>query len=252
MKPLIAKVRPKRGFARVTHYILLGILPVIVFVLVRIDFTSMAAAVILLSKWRMLAVKPRFWPANTRANSVDILVGLAILVFMTQTDSQTWQLVWTGLYMIWLILIKPGTSTLMIGVQALIGFLSGLSALFIVGDSAPALVLVTATGLICYLCAHHFFDGFAEAYTRLLSYTWGFFGAALVWVLSHWLLYYPSTGSISQPMLLLVTIGYGLAAIYYLDHTDRLTNSVRNQFIFVMCAVTLIILRFSDWSDKII
>lgn len=252
MKPLIAKVRPKRGFARVTHYVLLALLPVIVFVLVRIDFVALAVALILLSKWRMFAVKPRFWPANIRANSVDILVGLAILIFMTQTDSQLWQLAWTGLHILWLIFIKPGASTLMIGVQALIGFWAGLSALFIIGDAAPALVLVAAVGLICYVSAHHFFDGFSEAYTRLLSYTWGFFGAGLTWVLSHWLLYYPSTGLIAQPSLLLLTIGYGLAAIYYLDHTDRLTSTVRNQFIFVMCALTLIILQFSDWSDKIV
>jgi len=252
MKPLIAKVRPKRGFARVTHYVLLGLLPVVVFVLVRVDFVAVAVALVLLSKWRMLAVKPRFWPANIRANSVDILVGLAILIFMTQTGSQLWQLVWTGLHIVWLTVIKPAANTLMIGIQALIGFLTGLGALFMIGDAAPALALVFATGMICYLCAHHFFDGFSEAYTRLLSYTWAFFGAGLVWVLSHWLLYYPSTGIIAQPLLILVPIGYGLAAIYYLDHTDRLSSSVRNQFVFVMCIWVVIILGLSDWSDKIV
>lgn len=252
MKPLIAKVRPKRGFARATHYILLGLLPVIVFVLVRIDFVALAAALILLSKWRMLAVKPRFWPANIRANSVDILIGLAILIFMIQTQSQAWQLAWTALYIVWLTVIKPATGTFMIGVQALLGMLCGLGALFIVGDDAPALYLVAGGGLICYLSAHHFFDAFNEVYTRLLSYIWGFFGAGLIWVLSHWLLYYPSTGIIAQPMLLLVTIGYGLAAIYYLDHTDRLSNTLRKYFIFTMCALTIIILQFSDWGDKIV
>jgi hypothetical protein len=180
------------------------------------------------------------------------MVGLSILVFIIQTNSQTLQLMWTVLYAIWLIVIKPRSETLMISLQALLAFVSALSALFLVADDQSALLLVTGVGLICYLTAHHFLDAFEEAYTRLLAYIWGFFGAALTWVLAHWLLYYPSNGVISQPTLLLLTIGYGLATIYYLDHTDRLSNSLRRQFVFIMVAITIIILRFSDWGDKIV
>lgn len=252
MKPLIAKVRPISGFAWVAHILLLSLLPIILFVLVRIDFIVLAVLVVILSKWRMFAVKPRFWLANIRANSVDIMVGLSTLVFMTETQSQAWQIGWTVLYILWLTVIKPSSKTVMIGIQALVAFLWGLGALFLIGDELHAFYLVLGTGTICYLVAHHFFDAFEEAYTRLLAYMWAFFGAALVWVLSHWLLYYPSTGVISQPMLLLVTIGYGLAAIYYLDHTDRLSRTLRNQFAFIMFAITAIILVFSDWGDKII
>lgn len=252
MKPLIAKVRPTSGFSWAAHILLLSLLPIILFVLVRIDFIVLAVLVVLLSKWRMFAVKPRFWPANIRANSVDIIVGLSTLVFMVDTHSQAWQVMWTLLYIVWLTVIKPSSKSSMVGIQALVAFLWGLGALFLVGDEGSALYLVLGTGIICYLVSHHFFDAFEEAYTRLLAYIWAFFGAGLVWVLSHWLLYYPSTGVVSQPMLLLVTIGYGLAAIYYLDHTERLSRTVRNQFAFIMIAITAIILVFSDWGDKII
>jgi hypothetical protein len=252
MRPLLAKVRPTSGFARAVHYALLAILPIIVFVLVRIQLPWVALGVILLSKWRMLAVKPRFWPANIRANSVDIIVGLALLGCMVNTDIQTWQIVWTVVYIVWLTFIKPSSSTFMIAVQALIGLLGGLGVLFLFGDDWLAIYLVLGGGLVCYVSAHHFFDAFSEAYTRLLSYMWGFFGAGLIWVCTHWLLYYPVNGLISQPMLLLLVIGYGLAAIYYLDHTERLSPSVRNYFIFIMSAITLVILYFSDWGDKIV
>lgn len=252
MKPLIAKVRPVSGFSWAAHILLLSLLPIILFVLVRIDFIVLAVMVVILSKWRMFAVKPRFWPANIRANSVDIIVGLSTLVFMVETDSQTWQLGWMFLYIAWLTLIKPSSKTVMIAIQALIAFLWGLGALFLIGDNSSALYLVLGVGILCYLVAHHFFDAFEEAYTRLLAYIWAFFGAALIWVTSHWLLYYPANGVIAQPMLLLVTIGYGLAAIYYLDHTDRLSKTVRGQFTFITIAITIIILFFSDWGDKII
>jgi hypothetical protein len=252
MKPLLAKVRPAAGFARLAHIVLLALLPLLVFILVRIDFIALAFGVILLSKWRMFAVKPRFWPANIRANSVDLMVGVAVVVFMMHTNSQTWQIIWAVAYLLWLTVLKRRSETLLIAIQALIGFLGGLTALFVVGDGAPSLYLVVGAGLICYLAAHHFFDAFEETYTRLLSYTWGFFGSGLTWVLAHWLLYYPANGLVAQPTLLLLTIGYALAAIYYLDHTDRLSDALRKQFIFIMCAITLIILRFSDWGDKIV
>ena len=71
----------------------------------------MAVVVLLLSKWRMLAVKPRHWLANVRANLVDITVGLAVIAFMSGTGSLITQLIWAGLYSAWLILLKPRSDT---------------------------------------------------------------------------------------------------------------------------------------------
>lgn len=252
MKPFISKVRPAAGFSRFAHVGLVGLMPILVLSLVYLELAWLALVIILLSKWRIFAVKPRFWWANVRANGVDIMVSLASLTFLLQTDSFVWRLIWTSAHIIWLIAIRPHSGSLMVGVQALVGFLFGLGALFLLGDQATALVLVLATGTVCYLAAHHFFDAFDERYTRTLSFFWAFFGAALVWVLSHWLIYYPTNGVVSQPMLLLLTIGYGLATLYYLDHTQRLTVLMRNQFIFIMVAITVLILVFSDWSDKIV
>jgi hypothetical protein len=252
MRPLINKVRPKSGFAWFLHTFLLSLLPIIVFVLIRIEFAFLAIAVIVLSKWRMFAVRPRFWLANLRANSVDIMVGISIVVFMAQTDSQAWQMIWALVYIVWLTVIKPSSQKIYIAIQALIGLVCGLSALYAVGDTIASFYLVLGTGLICYVAAHHFLDAFEEAYSRLLSYIWGFFGASIAWVLSHWLTYYPINGFIAQPTLILLVIGYGLAAIYYLDHTERLSQTVRNQFIGVMVMIMVILMWFSDWGDKII
>jgi hypothetical protein len=70
----------------------------------------------------------------------------------------------------------------------------------------------------------------------LLSYLWAYFGAALVWVLGHWLLFY---GFMAQPTLLLVALGYALAALYYLDHYDRLTKLVRMEILITTSAIVL-------------
>jgi hypothetical protein len=249
MRPLVAKIKPARGLSGLLHNVLLGIFPLLLFVLVRLDFVPLAFILIILSKWRMFAVRPRFWPANIRANSVDIIVGVSALVFMTQADSYAWQALWAALYTAWLIALKPRSDVLYTSVQALVGFFVGLMALYLAWDGAASYVLVLMTGLLCYLSARHFLDGFDEPYARLLSYIWGYFGAALVWVLSHWLLFY---GYIAQPTVLLVTLGAGLAALYYLDHQERLTPALRRHIIFGVSAAVLLVLALSNWGNKII
>ncbi len=250
MRPLIEKIKPASGFPKLVHLTLTALLPLAVFILVRIQFVQLALAIILLSKWRMLAVRPRFWPANIRANSIDLTVGIAILLFMTQSgESVLVQFTWAIAYGVWLLAIKPGSDTLLVSVQAMIGFLCGLMALFVCWTSAPLYGLVFMTGLICYLAARHFFDSFDEPYARLLAYAWGYFGAALLWPLGHWLLFY---GAVAQPVLLLLSIGYGLGALYYLDHYDRLSKNMRRQFLFVMVAIVMVVLVFSHWGNKVV
>jgi hypothetical protein len=249
MRPLIAKVRPTAGFAKVLHIGLLVFLPVAIFVLIRLDFVQLAFSLVLLSKWRMVAVKPRFWPANIRANAVDIIVGLSVVTFMVQSGNVATQLLWVALYAVWLIAIKPGGSLLMVSAQAFIGQICGLMALYLAWVNGPLYGLTLLTGLICYFAARHLFDSFDEPYAKLLSYMWGYFGAALGWLLAHWLIYYRF---IAQPTLLLCTLGYGLAVLYYLDHTDRLSKTVRRQFVFVMIAIVLVVLTFSEWGDKVV
>lgn len=250
MRLLLYKLKPANGFSYFLHLGLLVILPAAVFILVRLGFVQLALSMIVLSKWRMFAVRPRFWPANIRANAVDLMVGLSIVLFMSHSVSNPWlQLGWAVLYAVWLIAVKPASGLLMTSVQALIGQLCGLMALYLVWASGPLYGLTLATGLICFLSARHFLDSFDEPYARMLAYFWAYFGAALAWLLSHWLLFY---GVIAQPTLLLLTLGYGLAVLYYLDHHDRLSQAVRRQFIFIMIAIILVVITFSDWGDKVV
>ena len=250
MRLLLQKFKPATGFSHLFHLALLIILPVVVFILVRLNFVQLALSMIVLSKWRMFAVRPRFWPANVRANAVDLMVGLSIVLFMSHSGSLWLQLVWAVLYAGWLIFIKPGSGLFMTSLQAFAGQLCGLSALYLVWSNGPTYGLTVVSGMICFLAARHFLDGFDEPYARMLAYFWGYFGAALAWLLSHWLLFYHT---VAQPTLLLSTLGYGMAVLYYLDHKDRLSKVVRRQFIFIMLAIVLVVLVFSGWwGDKVI
>jgi len=249
MNKLASRIKPKSGFSAIVHVLLNLSLPALLYVFVRIDVPELAIAMIVLSKWRMFAVRLRYWLANIRANAVDLMVGMSTVVFMTSSSTASWQIAWAAIYAVWLVFIKPGTNTFMVSLQALLAQFAALMALFLVGGGTPLYLLVILSWLICYLCARHFFMSFDEPYTPLLSHVWGFFAASLVWVLGHWLLYY---GVLAQPTLLLVVIGYGLAVMYYLDEHDKLTALWRRQFVIMIVAIIAVVLTFSDWGDRAI
>ncbi len=64
------------GYAAAVHILFTALLPLAAFVLVRLEFSWVAVLLVILSKWRMFAVKLRHWPANFRTNAVDIFVGI--------------------------------------------------------------------------------------------------------------------------------------------------------------------------------
>lgn len=249
MKRAIKKFRPATGFAHGFHLLFTIFLPVLVYIFVRINLTPIAVTIILLSKWRMFAVRPRHWLAYIRANAVDIVVGIAIVIFMSNSSTQIWQLIWAAVYAVWLLLIKPSASLIGISLQASIAQLFGLMALYNNWGGQSTALLVLGTWTVTYVAARHFFSAFDEPYTRFLTDAWALFGASLAWVLSHWLIFY---GVVAQPTLLLTILGYGLGAMYHLDSHDKLGKLARRQFIFIMLAVIIVVLVFSDWGDKVV
>jgi hypothetical protein len=241
----LAKLKPVRGFAHSLHIGLNVLLPIATYVLVRIDFVGLAILLIILSKWQMFAVRMRYWLPNIVANGVDILVAVSLVLFMANTASRWWQLLWMGLYIGWLVWLKPRSGVLSVSGQAMIGQLLALAVLYIKFGDASLLVLVAATWGVAYVAARHFLTSFEEAYTSLLAHVWAYFAAALAFILGHWLLFY---GSVAQIIVILTTVGYGLAALYYLDASDRLSRLMERQLILIMIAILVVVFLLSDWS----
>lgn len=241
---LKGQVTPTSGFAHLIHLGLNTLLPILAYVLVRIDFVALAILLVLLAKWRIFAVRPRYWLVNIVSNGIDMLVSVSLVLFMASTSTEWWQLFWVAAYIGWLVWLKPKSDVLSVSAQAMIGQLLGLSALYLKLGDASLSVLVLGTWVITYLAARHFLTSFEESRTTLLANVWAYFSASLAFVLGHWLLFY---GSVSQILIMLTTIGYGLAALYYMDATERLTPSFQRQLIAIMCAILLIVIVLSDW-----
>ena len=249
MPVLPASLKPKKGFAPFVHLGLMLVLPVLLYVLVsNQDFVWIAVLVVLLSKWRMFAVRPRYWMANIRANAVDIAVGLSVVVFMSQANSMAGRFSWAVAYAVWLILIKPRSRPFWVMTQAWIGQVMGLMALFSGWKSAPLIGLVLGCWLICYESARHFFSAYDEPYAPLYALFWGYVAAVLAWILAHWLIFY---GFLAQPTLILAVTSFGLMSMYYLEQHDRLSVFWRRQILFVMVTIIGAIIVLTRWGDKI-
>lgn len=245
MRQLPAKIKPTQGFSHAAHIALKALLPLLAYMLVRTDFVGPAILLVLLSKWRMFAVRPRYWVANLISNGVDIIVAVALILFMASTAIEWWQLFWAVLWAGWLIGLKPRYDAMSVSIQAMIGQLLGLSILFLKFGDASLVALVAGTWFVAYVSARHFLTSFEESHSPLLAHVWAYFSACLVFVLGHWLLFY---GSIAQITVIMTVVGYGLAAMYYLDATDKLTPRLQRELLGIMGMILLIVIVLSDWT----
>ncbi|MDQ3094046.1 MAG: hypothetical protein M3Q70_02625 [bacterium] len=249
MKQIVSRIKPASGFGHIMHMLSLLLFPAILYILVRLEFIQLAVALVLFSKWRIFAVGTRHWLTNIRANAVDIFVGVSTVLLMAQTDFQITQLIIAALYAVWLIYIKPRSSEISIGIQAMIAQTVALYVVYDIWADKSILWLTVSVGIICFICARHFMSTFDSGVARTLSYCWGYLTACLAWLTSHWLIYY---GPLAQPVLIITVAGYGLAALYYLQYNDRLSIKIKKQVVVLVCATVFVIIMYSGSADKIV
>ncbi len=247
MKLPIPRLKPSSRASSAAHVVLNVVLVLMILLLVAkpIALPLLAVVLLLISKWRMLAVRPRYWLTNIRSNLVDIGVGMSVIAFMWRGDNIWLQLFWSALYTAWLLLLKPRSSMFMVILQAMLAQGVMLVALHGTFPNWGVASLVLGTWLICYVSARHFFSAFEEVSGREIAHFWAVFAAELAWVLSHWQLTY---GIVPQIALIISIIGYALASSYYLKATERLKPQLRNQFVIVTIVILSVVILFSQWQ----
>lgn len=155
----------------------------------------LAFLIILVSKWRALAVRPRFWFANLVANLVDIIVGIGIVILLYAAKDIMWlQIALTVLYTGWLLFIKPRSRRSYVAIQAAVAVFIGVTALSIVSFAWDSLFFVLVMWLIGYAAVRHVLGSYEEPHTTLYSLIGGFVFAELGWISYHWLMAYPLAG----------------------------------------------------------
>lgn len=144
---------------------------------------------VLVSKWRTFAVRPRYLFLNIKASLVDFIVGCSFvfLAYFSGAEVLPVHYILAIAYTIWLLLIKPRTSEGWTLVQALVSVFLGTSVATIACASTSSALLVVIEFIIGYSAARHVLaqnnnslhDGFPAfifallfAETALVAHSW--------------------------------------------------------------------------------
>lgn len=214
------------------------------------QLVPLALVLVLLSKWRVFAVQPRFWLPNVRANLVDLVVGISTIAIATQT-TQTWvAAILFVLYLGWLLLLKPQTQELWVGLQAFWAQFLGIAAVFMLpGFSRQPAMVCILVWLIAWSAARHYFSNYEEAHYRTLGLIWGFLVTQFAWIMLHWTQYYSFNGiKIGTIAVIISIVSASIGSIYHAYKKDSLHKGVLLENGLFAAALLVVLLATSRWT----
>lgn len=200
---LLKAVRRRSVISEIIYSLLNVALAVTVVLVIRsTESLIFAIIIVLLSKWRVVAVRPRYWLAHLQSNLVDTIVSVSFVILMygvaTSNSSNIEQIVvlsaLTLMYIVWLLIIKPRSSRVFMHIQASIAVFLGTTALFSQSYDWPSFVVVGIMWVIGYGVARHSFASYEEENTEFLSIAWGIIFAELGWLIYQWTVAYVPFG----------------------------------------------------------
>ncbi len=252
----------RRSFLSETVYALLNI-ALAVAVVVTIYYTGsvgLGIGLVLLSKWRIFAVRPRFWYANLLSNLVDIIVSVSVVILLftitqapvTNNQELTLLALGTFLYIVWLLFLKPRSKRVYMVAQAGVALLLGTWALFTITYNVPVSLVVIGMWGIGYSVARHVLSTYdTETYTLFLSLLWGLMLAEIGWVAYHWTIAYslPLTTSLLIPQVSIISVLAGFLAYksydsFYHHQKIRIADIIL-PLLFSVSVIALLLLLFN-------
>jgi hypothetical protein len=250
------KIVRRRSFLSEVVYTVLNIALAVGVVLIIQATQSpwLAIGLVILSKWRVLAVRPRYWFVNVQANLVDFIVSISLIVFLYTTEvgigTPTQKLfimaVLTVLYIGWLLFLKPRSKRMYVVAQAGVALFTGTMALYMISYAWPASVVVLLMWLIGYTTARHILSSYDETHILFLSLLWGLLLGEIGWLAYHWTVAYMPLGiqSVMFPRVALTVlcIGFILHRAYdsFYHHQKIRGNDVLLPILFTVSIIVVL------------
>lgn len=246
---LLKTVKRRTFWSELVYYSLNIGLAVVLFVIAQtIQSPYPALALVVLSKWRIIAVRPRFWWANVQANLVDLTVGVGVVGLMyLSTSSLYFRAGLVIFYAIWLTIIKPMSKRWQIALQSALAIFIGVTALMAVSYDWPVIAVVFLMFLMGYSSARHFLHSYDEEQTVLFAAIWGIVFAEMGWLAYHWTFSYGRLlfGGIPQMTIILLLLSLTASKAYqsYKKHGSIRFSDVSGPM-FLTIAITIIMFAF--------
>jgi hypothetical protein len=181
---------------------------------------------VLASKWRVFAVSPKYWWMNIKANIVDmiVLLSLVVLAYYAGPELRIEHVVLTALYVGWSLFLKPRTSAAATEAQALAAVFLGetvaVTGAMLLGEAGVSLevsmsVVVLVSFVVGYGALRHILIQSEDYKFDVLTLGWGLIMAELGWVLYHrTILYYLGSVIIPQAALMMALANFLFFRVY--------------------------------------
>lgn len=247
--------RKSRNIASNAVHVFLNILLGIGSVLITVFSASplLGILLVLVSKWRIFAVRRRYIWVNLKSNLVDLVVGLSIVLLAYYAGSSLLPVdfILMAIYVIWLLFIKPLSTETAALAQSLIAVFLGISAITIMSVNLNILIYISLAFLIGYAASRHVLAQVSKDFT-LTTLVCGLMFAEVAWLCNSWGIVYTfgATGVRIPQVAIILTIfafiyNYARQAMIKYQDDFRFKN-ILAPVLFGVILVGIIVIWFSN------
>lgn len=248
--------RKSRNIASNAVHIFLNILLGLSAVLITVFSGSpiLGIILVLVSKWRIFAVRRRYLWVNIKSNLVDLIVGLSVVVLSYFAGSALMPVhfVLMIIYVLWLLVLKPMSSETANLIQSLAAVFLGISAITIATSNANAIVVVLLAFLVGYAASRHVLVQANDKDFTLTTLVCGLVFAEVAWLCHSWSIIYTfgASGIRIPQMAVILTIfafvyNYARRAMIRYQDNFRFRNII-GPVLFGAILIGVIVIWFSD------
>lgn len=181
---------------------------------------------VLISKWRIFAVRPRFWFLNIKSSLVDLIVGASfvLIAYCSGTTLIPVHSILAVCYSLWLIWLKPKSTLEATEVQALVAVFLGSTAATLMAADADAVWLVMTCFVIGYGAARHVLVQTDDHDYGIITVSAGLVAAEIAWLCHNWLIVYPFSATgiiIPQLSIILTVVAFAFGTCYKAALKDK-------------------------------
>ena len=209
---------------------------------------------VLISKWRIFAVRRRYLMVNIKSNLVDLIVGLSIvlLTYYTGTEFLAVDFILMAFYVVWLIFIKPASSEKMVVFQSLTAVFLGMSLVAIMTANLDLILSVILAFVIGYASSRHTLVQSSDGDFRLTTLISGLIFMEVTWLSQTWSIIYTfgSSGIRIPQIAIILTIFafvYNAVRAAVIKYQDKLKfEQIALPVIFGVVMIGAVVLFFSE------
>ena len=211
MADFVALRRSRNAFSSLLHIVLNAALAVSSIYITWITGSPLIGILlVILSKWRMLAVRPRYWELNIKSNLVDLIVANSIIL-IAYCSGRTFlpiHVILMIIYSVWLIIIKPRSSESAANLQSFIAIFLGTIATVLMTASANSIFMAGAGFILGYAGARHILVQGEDKDYNIIIMAGAVISAEICWLCHSWLIVYSfaDTGIIIPQLSIIMAI----------------------------------------------